>query len=39
VPSELKRNRKLIARIKTIQREREIAGEKAMAQAAAEAKA
>ena len=34
VPSELKRNRKLIARIKTLQREREI--EAARAKAAAE---
>ena len=31
VPSELKRNRKLIARIKTIQREREMAMEKSRA--------
>ena len=35
VPSELARNRKLIARIKTIQREREILAEKAKAAAAA----
>lgn len=28
VPSELKRNRKLVAQIKTIQRQREIAGGK-----------
>ncbi len=34
VPSELARNRKLIARIKTIQREREIEAEKAKAAAA-----
>jgi large subunit ribosomal protein L29 len=39
VPSELARNRKLIARIKTIQREREIVGEQAMAKSAAESKA
>lgn len=31
VPSELKRNRKLIARIKTLQREREILGTQAKA--------
>ena len=36
VPSELARNRKLVARIKTIQREREIVGEKALAKAKAE---
>lgn len=35
VPSELMRNRKLIARIKTIQREREIKAEKARATAEA----
>ena len=29
VPSELKRNRRLIARIKTIQRERELAAQEA----------
>ena len=34
VPSELKRNRRLIARIKTIQRERELAAAKAQAEAA-----
>jgi len=33
VPTELARNRKLVARIKTIQRERQIVGEKAMAAA------
>lgn len=31
VPSELKRNRKLVARIKTIQRQREMAAAKAAA--------
>jgi large subunit ribosomal protein L29 len=35
VPSEIMRNRKLIARIKTIQREREILAEKAKANVAA----
>lgn len=32
VPSELRRNRRLIARIKTIQRERELAAAKTAAQ-------
>ncbi len=35
VPSELKRNRKLVAQIKTILREREIEGAKKQAQAQA----
>ena len=39
VPSELKRNRKLIARIKTLQREREIEAARAKAAAEAGAKA
>ena len=34
VPSELKRNRKLVAQIKTIQRQREIEAEKAQQAAA-----